>query len=242
MLIQETRPLLRHSEDRGHTQSEWLSSFHTFSFGDYQDPQHHSFGHLRVINDDIIKANSGFGTHPHHDMEIITLVLNGQLEHKDSLGNGSLIQAGDVQRMTAGTGIRHSEFNPSQTQDVQLLQVWIIPHTKGLTPSYEQKSFSDSSQAGRWCLLASEDGREASVSVHQDVHLWGTHLSQAETLDYPLEQGRAVWLHVATGAVEINGEQLRAGGGIGLVEMGSIQLKGLAETSKVFLFDLQNFQ
>ncbi|MFN9691242.1 MAG: pirin family protein [Vampirovibrionales bacterium] len=239
MLIQAPRPLLRPSKDRGHTQLDWLTSFHTFSFGDYKDPDHQSFGHLRVINDDIIKANSGFGTHPHHDMEIITLVLSGQLEHKDSLGNGSLIQAGDVQRMTAGTGIRHSEFNPSQTQDVQLLQVWIIPHTKGLTPSYEQKSFSDSAQAGRWCLLASEDGREASVQVHQDVQLWGTHLSQAESVTYELESGRAVWLHVATGQVEVNGTVLEAGGAIGVVEPCSIHVKGLAEASKVFLFDLQ---
>lgn len=221
---------------------DWLTSFHTFSFGDYQDPKHHSFGHLRVINDDIIKANSGFGTHSHHDMEIITLVLSGQLEHKDSLGNGSLIHAGDVQRMTAGTGIRHSEFNPSQTQDVHLLQVWIVPHTKGLTPSYEQKSFGETAQAGAWCLLASDDGRDTSVKVHQDLRLWGTQLVKAETLNYSQEQGRAVWLHVATGEVEINGEQLRAGGGIGLVETGSIALKGLVDTSQVFLFDLQNFQ
>jgi redox-sensitive bicupin YhaK (pirin superfamily) len=242
MLIQSPRTLLRYSEDRGHTQLDWLTSFHTFSFGEYKDPDHQSFGHLRVINDDIIKANSGFGTHSHHDMEIITLVLSGQLEHKDSLGNGSLIQAGDVQRMTAGTGIRHSEFNPSQTEDVQLLQVWIIPHTKGLTPNYEQKSFSDKAQAGAWCLLASDDGRDASVKVHQDLSLWGTQLAKDERLDYSLEEGRAVWLHVATGAVEINGEQLLAGGGIGLVETGAIELKGLVDTSQVFLFDLQNFQ
>ena len=242
MFIQEPRPMLRRAEDRGKTTLPWLTSFHTFSFGDYQDPEHHSFGHLRVINDDIIKANSGFGTHPHHDMEIMTLVLSGQLEHQDSLGNGSIIQAGDVQRMTAGTGIRHSEFNPSQTEPVHLLQVWIIPKSKGLSPIYEQKSFRDAVKTGRWCLLASEDGRDGSLQVHQELSLWTVVLPQAEAVDYELKAGRAVWIHVATGCVEINGNVLEAGGGMGIVELGvSIQIHGIAEASTVFLFDLLVF-
>ncbi len=225
--------------ERGHTRIDWLESWHTFSFGEYYDPENRGFSDLRVINDDIVAPGKGFETHPHRDMEIITYILSGTLAHKDSMGNGSLIRPGDVQRMTAGTGVLHSEFNPSDTDPVHLLQIWILPECKGLEPGYEQKSFSQAEKRRDWCLIASRQGQHGSVVVHQDVNVYATLLSADERREYRLPLGRACWVHVATGSLQLNGKLLEAGDGVGVVHEEALVFEGLSRETDLLLFDLR---
>ena len=228
---------LRKSDARGRADLGWLDSRHTFSFGHYHDPRHMGFGPLRVINDDRVAPGGGFPTHPHSDMEIITYVLDGALEHKDSLGTGSVIRPGDVQRMSAGTGIRHSEFNASTTEPVHLLQIWIIPEHQGLPASYEQKAFSDADKRGRLHLVGSRDGREGSVTIQQDVDLYATRLSKSAAVSHDLKASRGAWVQVARGSVSFNGEALQAGDGVAIEDAGTIRLQGV-DDAEVLLFDM----
>lgn len=204
---------IRKSEDRGIGEHGWLSSRHSFSFANYYDPQHMGFGPLRVINEDRVAAGHGFGAHGHSDMEIISYVLDGALEHKDSIGNGSVIRYGDVQRMSAGTGVRHSEFNHSKSEPVHFLQIWIMPNAHGLEPSYEEKHFdaTSCSKKGQWRLIASPDGAESSVLVHQDTWIYASILDSDDNISYDLEAGRYAYLHVARGQLTVNGIELKAG-------------------------------
>lgn len=206
-----------YGKNRGKTDAGWLQSQHTFSFGSYNDPSNHYFGVLRVINEDIVQPSQGFGTHSHQDMEIVSIVLKGQLEHKDSLGNGSTIRPGDVQRMTAGTGIEHSEFNPSNSELAHFIQIWIRPKQVGLPPSYEQKAFLPTPLKNQWALVGSEDGREGSVMIHQDLNLYQTELEAEQTLSIPILENRMAWLQVVTGNVHINHHSFSEGDGIGLI-------------------------
>jgi redox-sensitive bicupin YhaK (pirin superfamily) len=228
---------LRPARDRGRTNIDWLDSWHSFSFGDYHDPNWRGFRNLRVINDDIIAPSGGFGTHPHRDMEIITYILSGALEHRDSLQNGSVIRPGDVQRMTAGTGILHSEFNPSPAEPVHLLQIWLFPDRKGLTPGYEQKHFSDADRRGRLKLIASPDGRDGSVTIHQDADVYAALFGKKDQFVHDLRPGRHAWLQVASGAVQLNARPLSAGDGAALSEESSVTLSADAD-SEILLFDL----
>ncbi len=228
---------LRPSHERGHTQLSWLDSRHTFSFDRYYDPRHMSFRALRVINEDWINPGAGFGTHSHRDMEIITYVLEGALEHKDSLGTGSVIFPGDGQRMTAGAGISHSEFNHSPTEPVHLLQIWIMPEQRGLEPSYEQRRFESEKKQGKWCLIAARDGRDEAVTIHQDVDLHVTLLEAGERLTYPLEPGRHAWVQIAQGAVTLNGTPMNQGDGAAVTEEGVLEVSAI-EPAEVLLFDL----
>ena len=228
---------VRKSEERGHFDHGWLDTYHTFSFSEYRDPRHMGFRRLRVLNDDRVAPGRGFGTHPHNDMEIVTVVLEGTLEHKDSMGNGTQIRPGDVQRMSAGTGITHSEFNPSDTEPVHLLQIWIFPETKGLTPSYEQKHFPPDEKQGRLRLVASRDGREGSVTIHQDAALFVTRLGPGERVEYAIAPGRHVWVHLATGSVRLNGMSLSAGDGAAVSEEQVVTLEGVS-AGETLLFDL----
>lgn len=237
--MQNTRTRLRGKDDRGQTRIGWLESYHTFSFGDYYDPAHMGFSDLRVINDDYVKAGGGFPTHPHRDMEIVTYILSGELEHKDSMGNGSVIRPGDVQRMSAGTGVLHSEFNPSDQNPVHLLQIWILPEAKGMSPGYEQKAFTEDQKRNRWCLIASRDGRDGSVTVHQDISVYSTLLGAGRELAWDLADRRKAWLHVASGAVEIDGQFLEAGDALALEEAGNISIRGVDIQSEILLFDLR---
>ncbi len=227
----------RAANERGHTVWDWLDSYHTFSFGDYYDPKHMGFRALRVINEDRVKPGAGFGTHAHRDMEIITYVLEGALEHEDSLGNGSVIRPGDGQRMSAGTGIRHSEFNDSQTEPVHFLQIWILPEREGLPPSYEQKAFPVEEKRGRLRLIAAPDGREGAVTVHQDVNLYVMVLEPCESVNYRLAPGRQAWVQVARGAVTLNGVALGQGDGAAVGQEESLQIQA-AEPAEALLFDL----
>ncbi len=228
---------IRKSEDRGQANFGWLDSKHTFSFGHYYDPGHMGFGPLRVINDDRISGGGGFPTHPHSDMEIVTYVLNGALQHKDSLGTGSVIKPGDVQRMSAGTGIRHSEFNASKSDPVHLLQIWIIPDKKGLTPAYEQKNFADAEKRGRLRLIGSRDGRNGSVTIHQDVDLYAARLRKGDAVAHDIAPGRGGWVQVALGSVTLNGEALREGDGVAVTSSGTLRLEGSGD-AEVLLFDM----
>jgi quercetin 2,3-dioxygenase len=202
---------IRKSQERGHANHGWLDSYHTFSFAEYYDPAHMSYGALRVINEDVVAGGTGFGMHPHRDMEIITYILSGQLRHQDSMGNGSVIGVGDVQRMTAGTGIRHSEFNASSQDPVHLLQIWISPAQTGLPPSYEEAHFTTEQKLNRWCLIASNNGREGSITIAQDVNLYASDLQTGHTLAIELAKGRRAYLQVARGSVVLNGQTLNAG-------------------------------
>jgi redox-sensitive bicupin YhaK (pirin superfamily) len=228
---------LRKAEERGRANFGWLDSRHSFSFGHYFDPKHMGFGPLRVINDDRVAGGGGFPTHPHADMEIITYVLDGALEHKDSLGSGSVIRPGDVQRMSAGTGIRHSEFNASKTDPVHLLQIWIVPERKGLAPSYEQKTFAASDKRGKLRLVGSRDGREGSVTIHRDVDVYATVLGEKDTVTHELKAGRVAWVQVARGTAKFNGEQLHPGDGVAVEEAGKLELTGTSD-AEVLLFDM----
>jgi len=228
---------LRKAEDRGTANFGWLDSKHSFSFGSYYDPRHMGFGPLRVINEDRVAPGGGFPTHPHADMEIISYVLNGGLQHRDSLGTGSVIRPGDVQRMTAGTGIRHSEFNASDTASVHFLQIWIIPERRGLKPSYEQKTFGLADKTNRLRLIASRDGREGSVTIHQDVDLYATVLEAGKSVSHTLAAKRIAWVQVAQGSILLNGQVLNAGDGLALETAGELRLEG-RENAEVLLFDM----
>ena len=229
---------LRKSEQRGHANHGWLDSYHTFSFADYHDPKEMGFGALRVINEDRVEPGQGFGTHGHRDMEIITYILDGALEHKDNMGNGSVIRRGDAQRMSAGRGVRHSEFNPSPTAAVHLLQIWIEPNVTGIQPSYEEKRFSDADKKGRLRLIASPDGRDGSVTIHQDAYLYATLLDKGDAVTHKLAPGRKAYVHVALGALQVSGMPLKAGDGMKISDETSISLAA-ANGAEVLLFDLE---
>lgn len=228
---------LRRSGDRGHFDHGWLKTWHTFSFADYRDPRHIHFRTLRVINEDIVQPGMGFGTHPHRDMEIITYVLEGELEHRDSMGNGSIIRPGEVQYMSAGSGVTHSEFNPSKTNPVHLMQIWIFPSDKGLPPRYEQRQFPSLSNTGRMTLLASGDGRDGSIEIRQDARLAAAALQAGGAARYEFEAGRSGWLQVLRGELGLNGETLSAGDGAAIEDVTTIDLAAKRE-SQVLLFDL----
>lgn len=228
---------IRPAEERGHAEHGWLSARHSFSFAAYQDPRHMGFGVLRVINDDRIQPAKGFGTHGHENMEIVTYVLDGAVSHKDSMGNGSTIRPGEVQRMTAGTGIQHSEFNASEEEVLRLLQIWIIPEQEGLEPGYEQTAFPPEELSGALRLVASRDGRDGSLTVHQDISLFATRLAEGETVRHALAAGRMAWVQVARGDVLLNGQPLSEGDGAAIRDEDAVELAGLAG-SEVLLFDL----
>ncbi len=228
---------LRRAEDRGHAQHGWLDSRHTFSFADYYDPAQMGFRALRVINEDRVKPAAGFGTHPHRDMEILSYVLEGGLAHKDSLGTGSTILPGDVQRMSAGTGVTHSEYNASASEPVHFLQIWLLPERPGLTPGYEQKHFAAAERQGRLKLLASRTGSDGSLTLHQDVALYGGLLDKGQHAELALAQGRHAWVQVARGTVKVNGETLRPGDGAAISGEPRLVLEG-EEPAEVLVFDL----
>jgi hypothetical protein len=230
-------PILRPSEQRGHADFGWLNSRHSFSFGHYYDPKHMGFGALRVINEDRVVPGAGFDTHGHEDMEIVSYVLDGALEHKDSIGTGSVIRPGDVQRMTAGTGIRHSEYNHSKTDPVHFLQIWIVPERKGLEPGYEQKAFDAAERRGKLRLLGSRDGRDGSVTIHQDVDLHGSVLDTGEEVSFQVRPGRKAWIQIARGTVTAGDQPLYAGDGYGVTEPGPIAITA-TDAAEFLVFDL----
>lgn len=226
-----------HDRDiRGKTKMGWLDSKHTFSFGHFMDPKRMGFRSLRVINDDVVIPGAGFDTHPHSDMEIITYILKGELEHKDSLGTGSVIRPGEIQRMSAGTGIYHSEFNPSNENGVHLLQIWIRPDKRGLEPSYEQKAIN--AKKGEFTLIGDRYGTDGGVTIHQDVKLLTAHLGDRQAASYTLEKGRGAFLHVAKGWITLNGEDLKEGDGAEITDVDVIDVAGKAEGTEILLFDL----
>jgi redox-sensitive bicupin YhaK (pirin superfamily) len=231
---------VRNAADRGHANHGWLDSHHTFSFADYVDPAHMGFQSLRVINDDRVAPGQGFGTHAHRDMEIISYVLEGALEHKDSIGTGSVIRPGDVQRMSAGTGVRHSEFNASKTDAVHFLQIWLIPKTQGIAPGYEQKTFSREEKNARLRLVASMDGREGSVTVHSDANLYAGLFSAGQSADAAIAKGRHAWVHVESGHVRVNGREMKAGDGASLSDEANVHVEGVDADApgEVLVFDL----
>jgi hypothetical protein len=228
---------LRRSTDRGHTKLGWLDSRHTFSFGDYHDPQHMGFSHLRVINEDRVVPGAGFGTHSHRDMEIITYVLEGALAHKDSTGTSSVIQPGEVQRMSAGTGISHSEYNSSQTDPVHFLQIWIIPERSALPPGYEQRALRFGDTRGGLTLIASKDGRDDSVTVHQDVDVWAGRFAQGAQATFRVKPRRHGFVQAARGAVTLNGIALNAGDGAAIDQEEILEFKAV-DDAEILLFDL----
>ena len=207
---------IRRANDRGHSDIGWLDSHHSFSFAEFYDPEHMGFGLLRVINDDIVAPGGGFGTHPHRDMEIISYVLDGELRHKDSMGNGSTIRPGDLQRMSAGTGVTHSEFNNSQSESVRFLQIWFLPDRNGHEPTYEQKYFSPSDKRGKFRLVASADGASDSVSLNQDVNFYAGLIDGDEQATFEVNENRDVWVQIATGSILVNGEDLQKGDGMAI--------------------------
>jgi redox-sensitive bicupin YhaK (pirin superfamily) len=228
---------VRKSQDRGHFNLGWLDTYHTFSFADYYDPAYMGFRSLRVINEDRVQPGQGFGTHGHRDMEIITCVLEGALAHKDSLGTGSIIKPGELQRMSAGTGIRHSEFNPSDAELVHLYQVWLVPDEKGVTPSYEQRSFHEEEKVGKLRLVASPDGADGSLTIHQDARLYLAVLAPGQVVSHSIENGRAGWLQVLRGTVEAFGSNLSAGDGVAITDESGVVVRA-GSSSEVLLFDL----
>ena len=228
---------IRRAQDRGHADHGWLDSFHSFSFADYHDPAHMGFGSLRVINEDRVGPGKGFGTHSHRDMEIISYVLEGGLSHKDSIGNGSVIRPGDVQRMSAGTGVAHSEFNASNSDPVHFLQIWIEPSARGVKPSYEEKRFDEASKRGQLRLIASSDGRDGSVTVHQDASLYAALVDGFEAVEFAQVPGRKTYVHVVRGEVQVNGQPLAAGDA--LKSAGETRMRiDNGHDSEVLLFDL----
>jgi hypothetical protein len=228
---------VRKAQERGHPRHGWLDSFHTFSFADYHDPEHMGFRALRVINEDRVQPGMGFGTHGHRDMEIISYVLEGALEHKDSMGNGSVIRPGDVQRMSAGTGVRHSEFNASRADLVHFLQIWIEPDVRGIAPSYEEKHFDAASKRGRLRLVASPDGRDGSVTLHQDAYLYAALVDGAERVTHALAPRRRAYVHVARGAATVNGQPLESGDALKATEVAEMVIEN-GRGAEVLLFDL----
>ena len=228
---------LRKSAERGHANHGWLDSHHSFSFADYHDPRHMGYASLRVINEDTVQPGQGFGTHGHRDMEIITYILEGALEHKDSMGNGSVIRPGDVQRMSAGSGVRHSEFNASSEVLVHFLQIWIEPNVTGIAPGYEEKVFDAASKRGRLRLIASSDGRDGSVTIHQDATVYAALLNAGERVTHALAPGRKAYVHVARGSVTVNGEPLNAGDAAKIGGEAAVLMTDGAN-AEVLLFDL----
>jgi len=228
---------IRRSDERGGAYHGWLDTKHTFSFAGYRDPEHMGFRSLRVLNEDRVAAGAGFPTHGHRDMEILSWVLEGALEHEDSMGNGSVVAPGELQRMTAGTGVRHSEYNASAVDPLRFLQIWVLPTRRGLEPSYEQQGFDDASLRNQWCLIASPDGAEGSVTIHQDLRLYATRLDAGAALSYTRAADRHVWLHVARGAVVVNGEAMAAGDAASTSELAELILSA-SEDAEILLFDL----
>lgn len=227
---------VRRSHERGHANYGWLDTRHTFSFGDYYDPGHMGFRSLRVINDDRVVGGQGFGTHPHRDMEIISYVVDGALEHRDSMGNGSVIRPGEVQRMRAGTGVTHSEYNHSATDLVRFLQIWVLPEERGLTPGYEQKLFGDE-RRGRLRLVASRDGSEGSVQIQQDLAMFASVLKNGERVEHDLAEGRHAWLQIVRGSVRVDSLELGEGDGASFSEVPAIVMESLGD-SELILFDI----
>jgi redox-sensitive bicupin YhaK (pirin superfamily) len=228
---------LRRSHERGHADHGWLKSMHSFSFADYHDPAHMGFGPLRVINEDRVAPGSGFGTHGHRDMEIISYVLDGELAHRDSMGNGSVIRPGDVQRMSAGTGVRHSEYNHAKDRTTHFLQIWIEPNVTGIAPSYEEKRFAEADKLGRLVMIASPDGASGSVSIHQDARLYASRLAPGQALDAELAAGRLGYLHLVRGAVTVNGERLVGGDAAKIRDELRLAIRADADSELLF-FDL----
>ena len=230
---------IRPASERGHFDHGWLDTYHTFSFADYWDPRNMSFGPLRVINEDRVAPAMGFPTHPHRDMEIITYVLEGELSHKDSMGNGSTMRPGEVQRMSAGTGVRHSEFNSSETDPLHLLQIWIIPNGDGFPPSYEQKEFPTAEKLNRLRQVASPDGADGSVTIHQDARVYASVLEKGKTVARQFEPKRKVWVQVARGSVLLNGKELKQGDGAGIENETSLDITGASDSpAEILLFDM----
>jgi redox-sensitive bicupin YhaK (pirin superfamily) len=228
---------IRKANERGHAEHGWLDSYHTFSFADYYDPANMGFRTLRVINEDRVAPGQGFPTHHHRDMEIISYVLEGAVQHKDSMGTGSVIRPGDVQRMSAGTGVMHSEYNGSKSEPVHFLQIWIVPDRRGHQPGYEQKTFTDEDKAGRLRLVASPDGADGSVRLHQDARLYATVLTEGQQVTHTLAKGRGAWVQVARGQVTVGGKALEAGDGAALVDEEMVRIVGRS-AAEVLLFDL----
>ncbi|MET0339675.1 MAG: pirin family protein [Polyangiales bacterium] len=230
---------LRPATERGHADHGWLDSHHSFSFADYHDPAQMGFRALRVINEDRVRGGMGFGRHPHRDMEIVSYVLDGALEHQDSLGTGSVIRPGDVQRMSAGTGVTHSEYNASKSELVHFLQIWLIPAQRGIAPSYEQKTFAPADKQGRLRLVASPDGRDGSVTLHTDAAIHAGLFAAGESAELPIAKGRGAWVQVARGRVRVNGHELGAGDGAALSEENTVRVEGVGgENAEVLVFDL----
>jgi quercetin 2,3-dioxygenase len=231
---------VRRAKERGHADHGWLDTFHTFSFSDYYDPKFMGFRSLRVINEDWVQPGYGFPTHPHRDMEIITVVLEGSLEHKDSMGTGSVIRPGEVQKMSAGTGVRHSEFNHSKSEPVHLYQIWILPEKEGITPMYEQKAIPAEEKQGKLKLVASPSGGNGSsaVKLYQDAELFTTQLAKSDSVEYELGDKRYAWIQVARGTVNVNGQELKAGDGAAVSQEKKLQITGSADQSELLLFDL----
>jgi len=229
--------VLRKAGERGYAHHGWLESWHSFSFADYNDPAHVHFGPLRVINEDIVQPGTGFGTHGHRDMEILTYVLSGTLRHNDSTGSSGDIRYGEVQVMSAGTGVQHSEVNPSPIDAVHLLQIWIMPDKQNLAPGYQQKLFPLQDKQGRWCLLASPDAAQGSLLIHQDARVFAARLDGAGTLDYPIATGRKIYLHAARGSLQANGYALGAGDALMYTDEGEVELS-VAKEAEVLLFDM----
>jgi quercetin 2,3-dioxygenase len=228
---------LRKANERGHFDHGWLDTYHTFSFADYYDPNEMGFRALRVINEDRVQGGQGFGMHGHRDMEIVTYVMEGNLEHNDSMGNGSIIQAGELQRMTAGTGVRHREANPSASEPVHFYQIWLMPQHRGLQPSYEQRAFREEDQRSRLRLVVSPDGADDSLIIHQDARLYLASLAPGQAVSHRLESGRAAWLQTLRGSVQVRGNQLAAGDGAAVANENNLAIEALAP-SQILLFDL----
>jgi hypothetical protein len=228
---------IRKSADRGHADHGWLKTFHTFSFSSYQDPRHIDFRCLRVMNEDWIAPGQGFGTHPHHDMEIVTYVLKGALEHQDSMGNGEVLRPGEFQQMSAGTGITHSEFNPSKIEPVHLYQIWLYPDQRGLKPSYEQKRFPLTEQKNQLCLVASNQGEAGALQIHQDARIFLSQLDAGVQIDHQIQPGRHAWLQVLRGSVQLNEHLLATSDGAAISDTSSLSLIAL-NNAEIMLFDL----
>lgn len=229
---------IRRASERGRTQIDWLDSRHSFSFGGYHDPAHMGFSDLRVINEDRVQPGSGFGSHPHRDMEILSWVLGGALEHRDSHGHEGVIRPGVLQRMSAGTGVVHSEWNASTREPVHFLQIWLLPERRSITPGYEQRAFPAHELADGWRLLAARDGRDGAVTIHQDAEVWATRLAPRQSRSWLLPEARSAWLHVARGTVLANGVPLAAGDGVALTEPGRLALHGI-DAAEIILFNLR---
>jgi redox-sensitive bicupin YhaK (pirin superfamily) len=240
-IVRINHPMLtiRKADDRGHFDFGWLDTRHTFSFGEYHDPEHMGFRALRVINEDVVRGGGGFGTHPHRDMEIVTYVLSGALAHKDSMGNGSSIRPDDVQRMSAGTGVTHSEHNASASDPVHLLQIWILPAKNGTAPSYEQRAFPASEKSGKLRLVGAQDGRDGAVTIHQDVALYASLLAPGERVEHTLAPGRHAWVQVVGGRVTVNGQALGTGDGAAISDEATVAVAVAGvDDSEILLFDL----